>query len=82
MELDQVTVRAPGPGWGILALNVTTLERLGFVIAPVVDADDPVIGHAHVLATPPAYDEDGQIPLELREAMAASSAWVREPLRG
>ena len=66
---------APEPGWGVVWLRVDDLQALGFRVDPE-PTRDPVLGHAHVAVTPPAFDLTGQIPQELLAAMTELASWV------
>jgi hypothetical protein len=62
---------APGPGWGVVAVAAEVLRELGFDVIDDPDPADSILGAFHVSATPPGYDADGQIPLDLRARIAS-----------
>ena len=70
---------APGRGWGVVAISVESLINLGFSVRTSPNILESVLGPAHVSVVPPAYDEDGQIPNEIRAEMSAQATWVIEP---
>jgi hypothetical protein len=70
---------APGPGWGIVVTTVGRLRLLGFIAVREPVPGDALLGHAHVSVFPPRYDEQGQIPRDLRALLAAASQWLSPP---
>ena len=75
----RLAAAAPGPGWGVVAVQTEALRGVGFTVGREPDANDPVFGDFHVSATPPDYDVDGQIPPEIRTAMATFARVVLMP---
>lgn len=75
----QLLGEAPGIGWGVLSISAGTLRGLGFKVFLDADLDDLALGNAHVSAMPPIYDVDGQIPQDVRVALAMVSQWVIRP---
>lgn len=70
---------APGPGWGVVAVQTEAMRAVGFTVGREVDANDPMFGNFHVSATPREYDVDGQIPLEIRAALASCARVILVP---
>ena len=67
---------APGDGWLVASIEAAALIELDFAVRFDDDAMDDLLGKHHVSARPPAYDDEGQIPLELRARIAAAAAVV------
>jgi hypothetical protein len=67
------------PGMGAISIRAHDVEASGFSVNIQVDKQDPVFGEYHVAATPFEYDDDGQIPLDLRVALASKAVVVLEP---
>ena len=69
---------APGslPGMGVVSIRVAQVEEVGFGVTEETDEADPVFGQYHVAAVPPEYDDDGQIPLDLRISLASKAVVV------
>lgn len=79
METDEVLANAPGAGWGVVGVRAGSLRALGFSLRrDSRDAHPGVVDRAHVLARP-AATLDGQIPPEVRLAVALAAHWVIEP---
>lgn len=72
---------APGTGWGVVAVQTEAMRRVGFTVGRQIDANDPVFGDFHVSATPPRYDADGQIPIEIRTALASFARVILMPVQ-
>jgi hypothetical protein len=70
--------RAPA-GFGVARVRTAHLRALGWTVRLEPDPADHELGHLHVAAAPPELDSDGQIPLQIREAVAARAEWVIEP---
>ena len=70
---------APEPGWGIVVVTSEALITLGFVVSLEPDERDLRNGEAHVSATPPYYTEEGQLPIDLAEAIASAARWLIRP---
>jgi hypothetical protein len=77
-DAQELLSRAPGPGWGLVQVPVGQLRSIGFSVTSDMAAD-ATLGRAHVSVMPPEYDEDGQIPMALRLAIAAASQWLVQP---
>lgn len=78
---ERLLAGAPGPGWGILTIRAGDARSIGFAVAADPDPSDPVCGAAHTSLAPPLWDSGGQIPLDLRERLAARASWLVEPVR-
>jgi hypothetical protein len=70
--------RAPA-GFGVARVRTAHLRALGWTVRLEPHPADHELGHLHVAAAPPELDSDGQIPLQIREAVAARAEWVIEP---
>lgn len=79
VEPQSLVDAAPGEGWGVVSIQTEAIRDVGFVVNREIDEEDPVFGPFHVSATPPAYDEEGQIPLQIRSALAGRAKVVLAP---
>ncbi|MFN8616857.1 MAG: hypothetical protein U0837_07140 [Dehalococcoidia bacterium] len=73
----EVLTGAPGEGWGVVAITAGELRSLGFTLRRDSRSGDRT-AEAHVLARP-ATTDDGQIPAEVRLAIAIAALWMIEP---
>ncbi len=72
---------APSAGWLVASIEAGTLTELGFELRFEEDEADERIGKHHVSARPPAYDSEGQIPLEIRGAVSAAATVLDAEIR-
>lgn len=79
VTVDAALAGQPRPGFGLIVTTAGQLRRLGFSVEIEHDKLDPTIGHAHVAAYSPAYDAQGQIPLDLLSALADEFTWLVMP---
>jgi hypothetical protein len=69
---EAVLEAAPDASFIVVAIDTSALRQLGFVLESS-PSSDRLLGRAHVLGTPPAVDEVGQIPAVTRDALARSA---------